>query len=102
MACLGPAAGAHRPGCTILPALPGLPLLFAGLWLAAWADGYQHVSGATLGWLAGLAALGMAMDALAGWAIPSTASRGAARPAALKPFDRESLFMREGLQAGSS
>ena len=21
---------------TILPALPGLPLLFAGLWLAAW------------------------------------------------------------------
>ncbi|MCK6437573.1 DUF456 domain-containing protein [Rivihabitans pingtungensis] len=52
---------------TILPALPGLPLLFAGLWLAAWADGYQHVSGATLGWLAGLAALGMAMDALAGW-----------------------------------
>ncbi|HNX72317.1 DUF456 domain-containing protein, partial [Rivihabitans pingtungensis] len=52
---------------TILPALPGLPLLFAGLWLAAWADGYQHVSGATLGWLAGLTALGMAMDALAGW-----------------------------------
>ena len=52
---------------TILPALPGLPLLFAGLWLAAWADGYQHVSGVTLGWLAGLAALGMAMDALAGW-----------------------------------
>ena len=67
MACVGPAAGAHRSGWHHPPALPGLPLLFAGLWLAAWADGYQHVSGATLGWLAGLTALGMAMDALAGW-----------------------------------
>ena len=29
---------------------PGLPLLFAGLWLAAWADGYPILCvGATLG-----------------------------------------------------
>ena len=28
---------------TILPALPGVPLVFAGMLLAAWADGFQHV-----------------------------------------------------------
>ena len=27
----------------ILPALPGLPLVFAGLVLAAWTDGFQHL-----------------------------------------------------------
>ncbi|MBB3806113.1 hypothetical protein FHR53_002246 [Xanthomonas arboricola] len=31
----------------ILPALPGLPLVFAGLLVAAWADGFTHV-----GWIA--------------------------------------------------
>lgn len=31
---------------TILPALPGAPLVFLGLLLAAWADGFQRV-----GWL---------------------------------------------------
>lgn len=31
---------------TVLPALPGAPLVFAGLLLAAWADGFQKV-----GWL---------------------------------------------------
>ena len=30
----------------VLPALPGVPLVFAGLLLAAWADGFAHV-----GWL---------------------------------------------------
>ncbi|MGV8960324.1 MAG: DUF456 domain-containing protein [Stenotrophomonas sp.] len=30
----------------VLPVLPGIPLVFAGLLLAAWADGFQHV-----GWL---------------------------------------------------
>lgn len=50
----------------ILPALPGIPLLFAGIWLAAGVDHYQH---AGTGWLiaigvAGL--LGMAMDFIAG------------------------------------
>lgn len=29
----------------LLPALPGLPLVFAGLLLAAWADGFQRVAG---------------------------------------------------------
>jgi uncharacterized protein len=29
----------------VLPALPGVPLVFGGLWLAAWIDGYREVSG---------------------------------------------------------
>jgi uncharacterized protein YqgC (DUF456 family) len=28
---------------TLLPVLPGVPLVFAGLLAAAWADGFQHV-----------------------------------------------------------
>lgn len=28
----------------VLPLLPGTPLLFGGLWLAAWLDGYSKVS----------------------------------------------------------
>ncbi len=28
---------------TVLPALPGVPLVFAGLLLAAWADGFDKV-----------------------------------------------------------
>ena len=30
---------------TILPALPGLPLMFAGMFLAAWADGFDRIGG---------------------------------------------------------
>ena len=33
---------------TILPALPGAPLVFAGLLLAAWIDGFQKVGWLTL------------------------------------------------------
>src|SRR3546814_6833052 len=29
---------------TILPALPGLPLVFGGMLLAAWADGFERVA----------------------------------------------------------
>ena len=47
---------------TILPALPGLPLVFAGLLIAAWADGFQHVSGWTIIMLGVIAALAMAAD----------------------------------------
>lgn len=32
----------------LLPALPGTPLIFAGLLLAAWADGFAHVGVPTL------------------------------------------------------
>ncbi len=29
---------------TVLPVLPGIPIAFAGMWLAAWAGGYQEIS----------------------------------------------------------
>ena len=50
----------------VLPALPGVPLVFLGLLLAAWADGYAHVG---IGWLTLLALLtvaAMAIDFAAG------------------------------------
>src|SRR5690606_3661117 len=33
---------------TFLPVLPGLPVMFAGMWLAAWADDFQRVGVGTL------------------------------------------------------
>lgn len=33
---------------TVLPALPGIPLVFAGMLLAAWAGGFEHIGAATL------------------------------------------------------
>jgi uncharacterized protein YqgC (DUF456 family) len=50
----------------VLPALPGPLLLFAGLWLAAWAEGYVHVGTATLVFLGVLAALASLADFVAG------------------------------------
>lgn len=50
---------------TVLPALPGVPLVFAGLWLAAWIDGYMQVSGLTVAILGVLTVLAMAVDLLA-------------------------------------
>ena len=50
---------------TILPALPGLPLVFAGMLLAAWAGDFQQVGGWMLGILAILTVLSLAIDFLA-------------------------------------
>lgn len=50
---------------TVLPALPGMPLVFGGLLLAAWADGFHHVGGWTLGLLAVLTLASFAVDLLA-------------------------------------
>ncbi|HEY1078057.1 MAG TPA: DUF456 domain-containing protein [Fontimonas sp.] len=49
----------------VLPALPGMPLLFGGLWLGAWIDGYSRVSIATLVVLAVIVAMGIAVDFIA-------------------------------------
>jgi uncharacterized protein YqgC (DUF456 family) len=57
---LGGLAGA------VLPALPGIPMIFAGIWLAAAVDGYRHLG---LWWLIGLGVLGtfgVAVDFIAG------------------------------------
>jgi uncharacterized protein YqgC (DUF456 family) len=50
---------------TILPALPGLPLVFAGMLLAAWAGDFQQVGGWMLGLLAILTVLSLAVDFVA-------------------------------------
>lgn len=47
---------------TILPALPGIPLVFAGVLLAAWIDDFARIGGWTIGVLAVLAVFGMAVD----------------------------------------
>lgn len=50
----------------LLPALPGLPLVFAGMLLAAWADGFERVGGWTLAVLGVLTLLSFAADILSG------------------------------------
>jgi uncharacterized protein YqgC (DUF456 family) len=49
----------------VLPAIPGVPLVFAGLWLGAWIDDYQRVSGWTVGVLGVLTLIAMAVDLIA-------------------------------------
>jgi uncharacterized protein len=48
----------------VLPALPGVPLVFAGMWLAAWAGDYQQVGATTVAILAVLAVLSLGIDLL--------------------------------------
>jgi uncharacterized protein YqgC (DUF456 family) len=50
----------------IVPTLPGIPLIFGGIWLIAGVDRYRHVG---LWWLlgiAGIGAVGLTLDLLAG------------------------------------
>ena len=64
---------------TVLPALPGVPLVFAGLLLAAWADGFANVGWPALLLLGLLTALSMVVDF---WATAKGAKRvGASRMA---------------------
>lgn len=51
---------------TVLPALPGLPLMFAGMLLAAWTGDFALVGGWTLALLGTLAALALGIDFIAG------------------------------------
>jgi uncharacterized protein YqgC (DUF456 family) len=46
----------------VLPALPGAPLLFAGLWVAAWAEDFAYVGAGTLTILGLLGALTYVVD----------------------------------------
>lgn len=50
---------------SVLPVLPGAPLVFAGLLLAAWVDGFAHISGLTVLLLGGMAGLAVLIDLLA-------------------------------------
>jgi len=50
----------------ILPVLPGIPLIFGGIWMISGADEYRHVG---MWWLIGIAlvgAVGLTFDLLAG------------------------------------
>jgi uncharacterized protein len=50
----------------IIPTVPGIPLIFIGIWLIAGADHYHHLG---YGWLIGIAvvgAVGLTVDLLAG------------------------------------
>jgi len=63
----------------VLPALPGAPLIFAGLLLAAWAEDFNYVGVGTIALLALLALLSYAADF---WATMFGAKRfGASRRA---------------------
>lgn len=50
---------------TVLPILPGLPVMFAGMLLAAWSDDFRHIGAGTLWVLGGLVLLSIAVDLLA-------------------------------------
>ena len=49
----------------VFPALPGAPVLFAGLWLAAWTEDYAYVGIKTLVVLGVLAVLSYVIDFMA-------------------------------------
>ena len=50
---------------TVLPALPGVPLIFGGVLLAAWIDDFQRISVVTVVVLAVLAVIGIVIDYVA-------------------------------------
>lgn len=65
---------------TVLPALPGVPLVFAGMLLAAWAGGFEHVGATPLVLLGVLALISLAVDY---WATAMGARRVGASGKAL-------------------
>ncbi len=50
----------------VVPVLPGVPLVFGGMLLAAWADHFQHIGAFTLIVLGVLAGLALVVDFVAG------------------------------------
>jgi uncharacterized protein YqgC (DUF456 family) len=51
---------------TVLPAIPGVPLIFLGLFLAAWAEGFQYVGMGTVTVLGVMALVAYGVDLVAG------------------------------------
>ena len=50
---------------TVVPALPGVPLVFAGLFVGAWIDGFDTVGWGTLGVMAVLTVVAVVVDFVA-------------------------------------
>ncbi|MGO1542624.1 MAG: DUF456 domain-containing protein [Luteimonas sp.] len=65
---------------TVLPALPGVPLVFVGMLLAAWAGGFEHVGATPLVLLGVLALISLVVDY---WATAMGARRVGASGKAL-------------------
>lgn len=51
---------------TVLPALPGLPIVFAGMLLAAWTGDFALIGGGTIALLAMLTLIALGLDLVAG------------------------------------
>ncbi|HJW52125.1 MAG TPA: DUF456 domain-containing protein [Burkholderiaceae bacterium] len=62
---------------TVLPALPGVPLIFVGVLLAAWIDDFQRIGGWTVTAIGVLAALGFVIDYVAAAATARRAGASA-------------------------
>jgi uncharacterized protein YqgC (DUF456 family) len=62
---------------TLLPVLPGVPLIFVGVLVAAWAEDFQRITGLTIAVLAALAVIGVVIDYVA--AAMSAKRAGASR-----------------------
>jgi uncharacterized protein YqgC (DUF456 family) len=67
---------------TVLPALPGLPLVFAGMLLAAWAGGFEQIGVATVVVLGLLTLASLAIDF---WATALGAKRVRLTPKLSRP-----------------
>jgi uncharacterized protein len=50
----------------VIPALPGIPLIFGGIWLMAYLDHYHHVGLWSLVGIAAVGTMGLTLDLLAG------------------------------------
>jgi len=83
---------------TVLPALPGIPLIFGGVLLAAWIDDFQRIGTWTLVVLAVLAVFGVAVDYVA--AALSAQRVGASRQGVIGAAIGEFLAHRNALRAG--
>jgi uncharacterized protein YqgC (DUF456 family) len=62
---------------TVLPALPGVPLIFIGVLVAAWAENFVRITGVTIAILAVLTVIGVVVDYVA--ASMSAKRAGASR-----------------------
>ena len=51
---------------TVVPALPGVPLVFLGLFVGAWVDGFDTVGWGTIGLMAALTLVAVIVDFVAG------------------------------------